>query len=75
MKASIAQEIAKQVKVLPNDLQRRVLAYVETLNVSRQRGVPGTELVRFAGAISRSDLNRMSRAIASACEQVNSGEW
>ena len=72
MKGSVAQEIVKQVRGLPDSLQRQVLAYVETLNASRQHGVPGSQLLRFAGTIPTHDLERMSRAIETECERVNS---
>ena len=75
MKSSVAQEIVKQVKGLPDNLQRQVLAYVQTLNASGQHGVRGSRLSRFAGAIPSRDLRRMSRAIETECERVNSSEW
>ncbi len=75
MKGSVAQEIARQVKVLPDDLQRRVLTYVETLKAPAQRGVRGSQLLRFAGAIPSRDLRRIRKAIETGCEGVNSSEW
>ncbi|MCX5757162.1 MAG: hypothetical protein NTU83_01385 [Candidatus Hydrogenedentes bacterium] len=75
MKASVTQEIVRQVKILPDNLQRQVLAYVETLNASTQHGIPGSQLLRFAGTIPADDLERMSRAIETDCEQINPSEW
>ena len=75
MKASVTQEIVRQVKILPDNLQRQVLAYVETLKTPRQQGVPGAQLLRFAGVIPSRDLARMSRAIETECERVNSSGW
>ena len=68
MKGSVAQEIIKQVKVLPDDLQRQVLTYLSTLNASGKRGVPGSQLLRFAGVIPPRGLKRMSRAIDAECD-------
>ena len=66
MKGSIAQEIVKEVDVLPDALQRQVLAYVKTLRAPEQRGTPGKRLLQFAGAIPVRDLESMRQAIESA---------
>jgi hypothetical protein len=72
MKGSVAQKIVNQVEVLPDNLQRQALAYVETLTASGQHGVPGQQLLRFAGTIPPRDLKRMRRVIEMGCEYVNS---
>jgi hypothetical protein len=38
-------------------------------------GVPGKNLLHFAGTISASDLQEMAQAIEAGCEQVDLDEW
>lgn len=38
-------------------------------------GVPGRQLVRFAGAIPPDDLQLMQQAIEADCERVDANEW
>jgi len=60
---------------MPYDLQHQVLEFARALNLSVARGVAGRQLLRFAGAISRSDVELMQAAIAQGCEQVDANEW
>jgi hypothetical protein len=43
--------------------------------MSVPRGVPGPQLLRFAGAISPDDLQLMRQAIEEGCERVDTNEW
>ena len=67
----------KKIKILPNDLQRQVLVFVDTLQTqaSSRRGVSGKLLLKFAGTISANDLRGMGEAIEAGCERVDSSEW
>jgi hypothetical protein len=38
-------------------------------------GVPGKELLRFAGTIEADDLRAMAQVIEEGCEQVDLNEW
>ncbi|RFP59722.1 MAG: hypothetical protein BJG00_009250 [Limnothrix sp. CACIAM 69d] len=38
-------------------------------------GVPGQQLVKFAGIISPEDLQDISEAIATDCRRVNPNDW
>jgi hypothetical protein len=70
---SIKVEIVKQVNRLPYKLQQRVLDFVKVL--SRQKGVPGKQLLHFAGTINSDDLQAMTKAIEDGCERVDVNEW
>ncbi|HHW41883.1 MAG TPA: hypothetical protein GXX19_12210 [Syntrophomonadaceae bacterium] len=70
----VKQEILKQLDRLPYEVQRQVLNYVRTL-ASFPKGVPGKQLVRFAGTLSEEDARVMSQAIEIGCEQVDTDEW
>jgi hypothetical protein len=60
-----------QLDILPEDLQRQVLEFAQALQVFAQRGVPGKELLQFAGTIPLDDLELMRQAIKDDCEQVD----
>jgi hypothetical protein len=75
MSKNLETEIGEQVLVLPADEHRLVLDFARTLAVSKIQGVPGKQLLRFAGTIPNEDLQRMSAAIEEGCEQVEINEW
>ena len=75
MDTFILDEITKKVKSLPENLQRQVLIFVDALQVSSERGVPGRTLTEFAGSISQDDLSIMNQAIESGCEKIDGSEW
>ncbi len=75
MDTPIVEKVIEQLKALPQELQRRVLEFTRALAESTPRGVPGRQLLRFAGAIPRDDIRLMSEAIERGCEQVDTNEW
>jgi hypothetical protein len=64
----IVDKVIEQLKELPSDMQWRVLEFTRMLAASAPRGVPGTQMLRFAGAIPPDELQRMRDAIAADCE-------
>ena len=70
---SFEQEITARLHRLSPDQQKRVLEFVQTFVQEREKlsGVPGSELLHFAGSIEADDLRAMEQAIADGCEQVN----
>lgn len=75
MSTPIVDEVVEQLEHLPEDLQRRVLAYTRSLARSAPQGVSGQELLRFAGLIPADDLERMRQAVEQGCEQVDPDDW
>ena len=75
METPVLNEIVKKIKSLPDNLQRQVLIFVDALQVSSTRGMPGKSLLKFSGTIPPDDLNAMTQAINAGCEQVDSSEW
>lgn len=67
--STLGKAIRDQIDQLPVEKQRQVLEYVRTLASTQVRGLPGSELVHFAGAINPSDLAIMTKAIEDDCEQ------
>ena len=75
MSDSIINEVVEQLRAMPDNLQQEVLLFTKKLKVSALTGVPGRNLLHFAGTISPEDLDIMRQAIESDCEQVDLHEW
>jgi hypothetical protein len=75
MDTPIIDEVVQELKLLPHELQCRVLEFTRALTVSTPRGIPGRQLLRFAGTISRDDAHLMREAIKHGCERVDAHEW
>ena len=73
--ATVKKEIINQVGRLDYEHQRRVLDFARALAISGPKGVPGKQLLAFAGTIPVDDLKAMERAIEESCEQVDRNEW
>jgi hypothetical protein len=73
--ATIDQEIANLLHQLPVAQQQRVLDFARELAQVKPHGIPGADLLAFAGRIPPDDLQLMSDAIEEGCETVNLGEW
>jgi hypothetical protein len=63
MTTSISDQIIQQLNIIPQDLQYQVLEFARNLTKSKIKGVPGEELLKFAGSIPKEDLQLMSEAI------------
>ena len=72
---SVEKEIINQLNKLSSQQQQQVLDFARFLAMTKPVGVPGKELLRFAGAIPADDLNLMAQAINEGCEQVDLNEW
>lgn len=71
---SLEQEILTHLHTLAPPQQREVLAFVRALAAS-PTGVPGPDVLVFAGMIAPPDLTALEHAIAEDCEQVDLNEW
>jgi hypothetical protein len=71
---TLEQEILVHLHTLALPQQREVLAFMRTL-ATTPSGVPGRELLAFAGIIEPHDLVTLQQAIDEGCEQVNMDEW
>lgn len=75
MNRTTKTKVIEQLDTLPEDMQRQVLTFMQALQMMTRRGIPGEQLLRFAGAIPLDDLDLMQQAIEDGCEQVNLDEW
>ena len=72
---ALKKEIFDQLEKLDVPKQQQVLQFARALAAAEPEGVPGKELLRFAGAIEHDDLQRIAQAIEEGCERVNLDEW
>jgi hypothetical protein len=75
MDNSVITKVMARMEMLPSELQQLVLEFVQTLQVATDQGVPGHQLLQFAGAIPTDDLARLQQGIVTGCEQVALNEW
>jgi prevent-host-death family protein len=75
MNKSVIPTVVEQMLILPDDAQRKVLAFLKTLRTTTQRGTPGKQLLQFAGLVQSGELALMQQAIESNCEQVDTNAW
>lgn len=75
MSLEIRGRILEKLEALPYDAQRRVLDFVQALSLSVPKGVPGKQMLSFAGLIPKADLEAMAAAIETGCEGIDHSEW
>jgi hypothetical protein len=75
MNTPVVDKVIEQLQSLPYELQWRVLEFTRALAGSLPHGVPGQQLLRFAGAIPANELQMIRQAIEEGCEQVDANEW
>lgn len=75
METPIVEKVIEQLMTLPQELQRRVLEFSRALAHTTPRGIPGEQLLRFAGAMPPDEVRLMSEAIEQGCERVDANEW
>jgi hypothetical protein len=73
MSHTVKDRIIEQVDRLSDSQERQVLNFAEQL--AAPSGVPGRELLRFAGSIDPVDLEAMSLAVQEGCEGVDPNAW
>jgi hypothetical protein len=75
MNSVVITQVVEKLQTLPENLQRRVLVFVQTLQTAAPSGVPGKQLLRFISTIPLDDLELMTQAIETGCGQVDPNEW
>jgi hypothetical protein len=68
MSETVKDKIGEQVDRLTDPQRRQVLDFARRL--ASPAGVPGRDLMCFAGSIDPADLEAMSQAILDGCEKV-----
>ncbi len=73
--SALTREIDQEISALPEELQRQVLDYIRQLRTRRMPGVPGPQMVRFAGMFTAEEADAMLADINAACGQIDHGGW
>jgi hypothetical protein len=63
MDTLVIEKVVEQLQGLPYELQWRVLEFARALALTTPRGIPGRELLPFAGAVPLSEAELMRQAI------------
>jgi hypothetical protein len=72
--SALPQQILRDIESLPDDQQRQVWQYVQSLRHETPEK-SGKAVAELAGAISADDLRLMKQAIEEGCEQVDPHGW
>ena len=73
--ATLKKELDIQWENLPSVQQRQVVEFARALNQSRPRGIPGKDLLRFAGTLSDQEAKEMMEAIEEGCGKIDYEGW
>lgn len=71
----IEKQIINRLQLLEESQQLQVLDFATSLAKKEPTGIPGKDLLRFAGSISDSDLELMSYTIDRECRKIDFDEW
>ena len=71
----IIDQVIETLRTLPDNLQQEVLFFTQRLKRVTPVGIPGKDLLQFAGLIDPDDLALMRQAIEEDCGRVDLDEW
>lgn len=74
MSPKLQEELLQQMSRLPEEEQKRVLAFAKGL-VPAADGMSGKDLLKFSGTIGYDDLQTMAKVIEEGCERIDPSEW
>ena len=75
---AVQSELLSYLGQLAQSDQARVVDFARILTGAPKppiRGVPGKDLLKFAGTISHEDAQEMIKAIEEGCEQIDADSW
>jgi len=75
---TLQNDLLNYLGQLGSDDQAKVVDFARTLagtSKAKKLGVPGKELLKFAGTIPHDDLMEMKRVIEEDCERIDPNEW
>jgi hypothetical protein len=73
---SVRRQIEKKLDAMPLKEQRRVLDFISHLDYPYlPPGIPGEDLIKFAGSISAEDAEELTQIIENGCEKIDENEW
>lgn len=75
VEATVKEQILSDLERLSPDMQARAAQLVHGLVEAAPTGIPGRDLLRFAGAIDAESIREMEEAIEDGCERIDPEAW
>jgi hypothetical protein len=75
VKPAVKEQILSDLERLSPEMQARAAQLVHGLVSSTPKGVPGRDLLRFAGTIDAGSIREMEEAIEDGCERIDPEAW
>ena len=75
MITEIKKQIIDDLDKLPIEMQKRVKDFVQALVISKPKGTPGKDLLKFAGILNDEDAKEIREAIEEGCGKVDKNGW
>jgi hypothetical protein len=75
MNSYIIEKVIDQLKDMPREMQWRVLEFTRALNKSTPHGVPGQQLLRFAGVIPQEDVKLIKEVVVQNFARLDNHDW
>jgi hypothetical protein len=75
VEATIKEQILSDLEQLSPEMQERAAQLVHGLVEAAPRGVPGRDLLRFAGVIDAESIREMEEAIEDGCDRIDPEAW
>ena len=72
---AMKSELLHHLNRLPPAMQCQVLQFARALEMTTHAGVPGSNLISFAGCIPPEDLGVIEQAVEEGCERIDAHEW
>jgi hypothetical protein len=75
VEATVKEQILSDLERLSPEMQARAAQLVHGLVEVAPKGIPGRDLLRFAGAIDAESIREMEEAIEDGCERIDPEAW
>jgi len=75
VEATVKEQILSDLERLSPEMQARAAQLVHGLIEAAPKGIPGRDLLRFAGAIDAESIREMEEAIEDGCERIDPEAW
>ncbi|MFH0975655.1 MAG: hypothetical protein V1874_07710 [Spirochaetota bacterium] len=73
--SEIQKEIINDLSNLPIELQKKVKEFTHTLLLTKSKGIPGRDILKFSGIIDDNNAEELRKIIDEGCSKVDYNEW
>ena len=75
VEVTVKEQVLNDLEQLSPEMQARAAWLVHALVEAGPRGIPGRDLLGFAGAIDAVSIREMEEAIEDGCERIDPEAW